>query len=417
MRRHPTLTLFVTACCLWFAVPCRAEPLSLSRCVELALTIAPSVEAATAQADLSAAEMREARAPLFPSLHTEIDYSQQPGYDPAITNRGLSAGQLLADYIVFDGGRRLAQLRAARYGAEAAAFGLAFARSEIVRDTKVAFFDLIRSREAEKELGQSASRLSRFAAIIDALVRSGRATANDALKIRVSVDDAELRLNDARQGRRRASIVLGSLIGEYGRDDLEINEPPEVTPPRTQDLSGNPALIALRREETGAEAAIEAAEAERYPTFSLALASGFLGVDPPRTINDRAGASYGGVLSMPIYQGGAIRARIDQARARQHQAASRVRQGEIELGRSLAESNSRYQQARNALEVLSRAIPSADDAFALAWSRFLGGGNITLLEVLDAYRQSEALRLGRIEQNFAARRAAAESAQLVGGSE
>ena len=65
----------------------------------------------------------------------------------------------------------------------------------------------------------------------------------------------------------------------------------------------------------------------------------------------------------------------------------------------------------------SRAQPNADDAFALTWTRFLGGGTATLLEVLDAYEQAETLRITRIQQDFAAREAVAEAALLYGATQ
>jgi hypothetical protein len=42
---------------------------------------------------------------------------------------------------------------------------------------------------------------------------------------------------------------------------------------------------------------------------------------------------------------------------------------------------------------------------------------ISLLEVLDAYEQAENLRISRIEQDFAAREAAAEGALLYGATQ
>jgi hypothetical protein len=53
----------------------------------------------------------------------------------------------------------------------------------------------------------------------------------------------------------------------------------------------------------------------------------------------------------------------------------------------------------------------------LTWTRFLGGGTATLLEVLDSYEHAEELRISRVQQDFAAREAAAEGALLYGATE
>ena len=97
----------------------RAETLTLDQAVQRALAFAPTVASAGAQSDLSAAMVREARAPLYPSLSAGSEYAQFPGYSIAITNGGLSDAMLTLNYTAFDFGRRMAAARAALYQSEA----------------------------------------------------------------------------------------------------------------------------------------------------------------------------------------------------------------------------------------------------------------------------------------------------------
>jgi len=105
----------------------------------------------------------------IPSVSGAGDYTQSPGYDQVITNRGQTLGQLVLDYTAFDGGRRNAQVRAARYAAEAATLGVAAARAQIVFDATVAYFDLLRARGQERTLDADLSRLGGYAKIVEAL--------------------------------------------------------------------------------------------------------------------------------------------------------------------------------------------------------------------------------------------------------
>jgi outer membrane protein TolC len=117
---------------------------------------------------------------------------------------------------------------------------------------------------------------------------------------------------------------------------------------------------------------------------------------------------------MPIFDGGLISAHIDEARARVAAAGAQVREVELQLRKQLGDAEPRYRQARDQLTLLTSAEPTAQDNFALTWTRFLGGGNVTLLEVLDAFQQVEQLRLARPDQTFAARQAAAQAALVLG---
>ena len=126
------------------------------------------------------------------------------------------------------------------------------------------------------------------------------------------------------------------------------------------------------------------------PTFKLALTSGFEGVDPPQTFADHLGASYDGAVTMPIFDGGLITSHIQQAQAAEHAAIANQKPDRTPTEarprrRVLQAIATRCRQLR----ILADSKATADDAFALDWTRFLGGGNVTMLEVLDAFQQAE----------------------------
>jgi len=411
---------FVAAilCCAGVLAPLialGASPLTLGDVINRALKFAPAAELAAAQRDLNAAKLLETRAPLYPTIFANADYNQSPGYDQVITNRGLTMGQLALGYTAYDGGRRAAQARAARYASQAAVLGLNAARSQIIFDATVAYFDLMHERELETELRANLGRLTRYTAIVESLERSGRAIANDILKIRAVRDSAELTLASTDEAAAHASLVLGSMIGEFDNSDLRVVENSRLPTPPTGDIRGNPAVKAAERQVQSARLLMEAARAERSPTFKIALTSGWEGVDPPKTFGHHLGASYDGALFVPIFQGGLVRSHIDEALAGRNAAIAQQRQIELELKRDLADALNHYRSANRRLEILARSQSTANDAFALDWTRFLGGGNVTLLEVTDAYQLAENLRLGRFDAEFAVRQAAAQ-AEFVSGA-
>ncbi|HJU10292.1 MAG TPA: TolC family protein [Candidatus Binataceae bacterium] len=391
-----------------------AKTITLDEAISRALKLAPALDSAVAQSDLNRARVDEARAPLFPSVAGNSEYYQPSGYDKTISNDGLTQAQLALTYTAFDGGRRLAQLRAAHYASQAAALGIAAAQAQIVFDTTIAYFDLLRQRDTETELNTSLSRLSKYVNLVEALRRSGRAIANDVLTLRVTRDATELSLASAHQTASEASVVLGSMIGDYDDTILIAAEVSGLTRPPNGDLTGNPAFKAAARQLQAAKLTVDAARAERYPNLNLALTTGWQGVNPPKTFGHHFGASYDGVLSVPIFQGGLVRSHIDQALAGQLAADSQQRAIELQVKRDLATARLRYDSAIGQLAILRRSQQSATDAFALAWTRFLGGGNVTVLEVTNAYQQAENLRIARLDQEFNARQAAAQVRMLLG---
>jgi outer membrane protein len=417
MGRYPHSALAVLALCALLLCPKPAwsgEVITLAQAINRALVVAPSLLSADADSELNAGKLNEARAALYPSLSSIGEYNQAPGYDQRISNRGLTLAQLTADYTVYDGGRRQAQVRAARYAAQAAQFGIQAAQAQIVFDTRVAYFDLLRSDAVVMEHAKRLKRLNTYAAIVDALEHSGSAIANDVLRVRTTRDQEQIALAAARDTRAHASIVLGSLMDIFGRTDLRVAQVAGLPPMPYGDIAQSPVLRSAERQVASAKAAVQAARAERYPTFRLALTSGFEGVDPPQTFNDHLGASYDGAVTMPLFDGGLITSHIQQAQAAEHAAIANQRQIELQLKRDIAGAAISYRNALKQLRILADSRATADDAFALDWSRFLGGGSVTLFEVLDAFQQAESLHLTRLDEEFIARQAAAQTALLLG---
>ena len=404
----------VAAAILSWASVATAATITLSDAIDRALRYAPSIDVAAAASDMSIAHVNEQRAPLFPTVGAGAEYYQAPGYNEVVTNRGLSAAMLTLDYTAWDWGRRQARLRAAEYVSEASRLGVAAARAQIVFDTSIAYFDLIRARGAQQDLQESLERLTRYVTTVERLEQSGRVITNDVLKFRTARDSTELALDAARGNLERATAALGILIGEPNQPDLEVEVPIGIAAKPAGDLAQSPVMQAAQRAIASAESQIEAAKAERLPTFQVAFTTGFVGVDPPTTIAHNFGGSYDGVMSVPVFDGGLISSHIDQAKAKEHSATAQARQTEYILRRRLADASLRYDQANRQIDILTRTQPTADDNFALTWTRFLGGGAVTMLEVLDAYQQAEQLRLQRHDQEFNAREAVAETNLLLG---
>jgi outer membrane protein TolC len=391
-----------------------AKAITLDEAIARALKLAPSLESAAAQSDLGRARIEEARAPLFPSIGSNGEYYQPSGYDKTISNGGLTQAQLALTYTAFDGGRRSAELRAARYNALAAALGVRAAQAQVVFETTAAYCDLLRENETHAELLTSLGRLARYVTVVEALQHSGRAIANDVLTLRMTRDATELSLAAARQAEKQASILLGSMVGDFGDTDLMAAEISGLALPPPGDYAQNPTYQAAVRQLQAAKLAVDAARAERLPTLNLTLTTGWQGINPPKTFGHHFGASYDGAVAVPIFQGGLVRSHIDQALASERAAVAQQKQIELQIRRDLAAANAGYQGALAQLAILRHSQQNASDAFALDWTRFLGGGNVTILEVTSAYQQAENLRVARYDQEFNANQAAAQARMILG---
>src|SRR5260370_37425415 len=201
-------------------------------------------------------------------------------------------------------------------------------------------------------------RLSRYVTTIQAVEKSGRMITNDVLKFRTARDSAELALDVARSNSERAGATLGVMIGEPNQPDLEIAEIPGIPPRPTGDLALSPVMQAAQRAIASADSQIVAAKAERLPTFQVAFTTGFVGIDPPKTIAHNFGGSYDGVVSLPIFDGGFIASHIDQAKPKAHSPTGQARLTEYPPRRRGAGRAVRSHGANRRLHIPPRAQPT-----------------------------------------------------------
>src|SRR5260370_39053663 len=87
--RRPLIAAVIVSGVLACASVAAAEPLTLPDAIERALRAAPAVDVAAASSDMSAAHVREQRAPLFPNIASGGEYYQAPVYVEVINNHAL----------------------------------------------------------------------------------------------------------------------------------------------------------------------------------------------------------------------------------------------------------------------------------------------------------------------------------------
>lgn len=143
---------------------------------------------------------------------------------------------------------------------------------------------------------------------------------------RTDVSQAESRLADSVSGRISAFGNLRSSLSYYqqvvGMRAGRISFPKMVLPiPGSLDESVamadnyNPAVLASKFFHDSAQKDIETAYGELLPTVSLVGSVGHT-VDPsPGTFNHQTSSAIGVSASIPLYQGGAVRSRVRQARS------------------------------------------------------------------------------------------------------
>ncbi len=243
----------------------------------------------------------------------------------------------------------------------------------------------------------------------------------DVTRTLVELQGQQQRLTALESDLRKQKLVLARLIGLPLDRELTLSEQLAFNPLPVPDAAGavqqafqkRQDLQAAESQVRAAEMVVSAARAERLPSASLTADYGVLGTSP---VSNHGVYSVVGSLNVPVYQGGRVKADVEQAQAALHQ-----RQAELADQRGHVE-----QDVRTALIELETAIGEvrlaennrgyATETLREARDRF-SAGVTTTVEVVQAQEQVASAESDYISALFAFDLARISLARAMGEAE
>ena len=243
---------------------------------------------------------------------------------------------------------------------------------------------------------------------------AGTVTRADAAQARAQLKAAEAQLVDARLQRAQVEHAIANLLG---RAPAEFSLAPGRLPERVPRIdAGVPAVLLERRPDVAeaeqqvvaANAAIGVAESAYFPLFSFAVSGGYAGNAFSRWFTSpNEFWALGPAAAMTLFQGGALIARTDQARAAWEAAVANYRQSVLQAFNDVEDALAAMRLLREEEVLQQEALAAARDAERMLLNQYKAGV-VTYVSVATA--QATALNDAvLVEQLRGARFAAAVS--------
>lgn len=259
-------------------------------------------------------------------------------------------------------GRLRAQRAAAEAGYAATALDYAFARQSLAATVATAWIQAIETRQLLALAEQSVDIYRTLLELVTTRRVAGKDSDLDVADTRAKLQSAQSEVEAAREAYGDARRALEVLLGRYPAAEIEVATfyPLLGTPPTTglpaSLLERRPDLVAAEREVIAAFRQEEAAKLALLPDFSLSLAGGRLG-DPVLSLLRlnpwMATAAVG--ASIPIYEGGALRAQVKIATAKEAQAVAHY-------GSAVLKAFHETESALANEQLLAKRVPLNQDA-------------------------------------------------------
>jgi NodT family efflux transporter outer membrane factor (OMF) lipoprotein len=374
----------------------------LSELIVRAVAANPSLEAAQARIDAARALRRESRAPFFPSFNA--DASRSVDQSSGATDNAANSGSRRTTNLVsvsasweldfFGGTRRAAEAADARL--DSVVESARALRLAVISETARAYVEL---RGVQKRIAITQRNIdlqSRTLGLIRDLLSAGEATEFDLTRAsgQLALTRSRLPDLDAEQSAtaHRLSVLLGELPGQLSEAVMQPQDLPELSSPipvgaRSELLRRRPDIRQAERALAAASAEIGVATADRFPRFFLLGDIGRVAASS-RDLDLGLANSYSltQLVSWPVFQGGALRARVEIREAETRQAAAKY---ESIVLNALADAESaliQYLRKLEARAALASAVSNSARSVELARALF-NAGEEDFLAVLNAERE------------------------------
>lgn len=372
-----------------------AHAIGLGDAAGLALQNDPRMRAAGDAVQASSAQVDVARAGYLPSATLSANtglsrYYLSPSLSSSIPINGPlnpTAASIQASQPLYTGGLNSANLAASKSQLEGSQQSEANTRQQLLLAAASAYLDVQRDRAVIDYASANVAALQQELSDTQKRYTAGEATRTDTSQAEARLAEAQANLKRSSAQEKVSEAGFLRVIG-VAPDTLGSNWPSPLVPATLDAALASagltPAVLAADAQRRSAEAQIEAARADYWPKLSLngsATAQGDSNVAADRykdwTVQLKA--------TLPLYSGGATRARVSAAQAQAAQAAANLDDARHAAIEAITQSWALLQ----ASDDLIRAYQADVSASTLALDdarKELQAGTRTTKDVLDAER-------------------------------
>ena len=400
--------------------------LSLQDAVAMATTENPEAFLAAAQQQGAKAEVQAARAALLPKIgasETFIDSTDpvfafgtrlrqgrfnandfslsQLNYPSATSDFTSTAG---ATWMLFDSGRTINQVRAARDTLAAAKQHGDATKQNLAYRVIRAYYRALLADQEKITTAAAVARAKSFSKEAHDRVETGMALPAEGMEADVDVSQRE---QQAAEAESNALLAYADLSGVLGGSSKQFTLVPPAGPPKPfvssldelqlQALKMRPDLAAARSGIVAAGESLRASHNAYGPQFST-----FANVEadnPHLTGGGNTNWTVGAKAEIKLFDGGERKSQVSIASAQREMAEANYKQAEIQAGLEVKQAYYALKTAERQYGISDEMLVKARETLRTSLDRY-SAGLVTITEVLAEQEQLRSIELNRVESLY-----------------
>jgi outer membrane protein len=405
------------------------RPVSLPEAVALAHQNSPSAIQAHGAIENAENAVSTTRFQLFPTLSASAGRSSGSGQtnDPTTgqivtrVNRTNYSDGLSASYTIFDGGKRIYDLRARRADLTAAEVAESATKFSLSLQVKQQYFAILAAREAEAAARLALDLANQQLDASSARVKAGAAIISDSLRSFVAVGNARLTVLTAENNVRNASLALTRIVGSTTPVTAETDSLAFVMTPVDSAAIVNLALSGPTVKQAEANlaasrAAVSSAKTSYLPTISTSYRYGGSGYDAGYGIgggNLLYSKSLNFSLSYSIWDGRNRSAAVDRAEVTVLNNEASLRDTKLVAQQNIQQQLATLRAAEERIRIQQLSVQAAQEDLRVQQQRYSLGSS-TQLEVTTSQNALNSARQALIQARLDYRTARAQIEAIIG---
>ncbi len=327
-----------------------------------------------------------------PDIHAPTKSIQTGGSMPRAANFSL-------EQPVFDGFKTLNATRAAETGVFAGRERLRLAEQRVLFNAVSAYMNVLRDTAALRLQENNVAVLTEQLRQTRERYLAGQITLTDIAQAEARLAAGQSLVGQARAALETSMGVYRQTIGDEPRK-LAPGNPVDGLLPKTREeveriaQAEHPVILAALHDADAADLEIKVIEADFMPRFSI-VGNVFTQTDMSGVYNRNVGASIGGRLNVPLYEGGMTSSQVREAKELAGQRKLDVDIARADLIALVRANWGALQAAKTQLTAAQAQIAAAERAL-YGVREEAKAGQRTTLDILNAQQELLAARIGLI---------------------
>ena len=407
-----------------------ARPISLPEAVQLAKQNSPQAISARNNINANEATVRTRWSAFLPTLSGSLSSSWGAGqvFDnkgDIVTRNNVTpwnwSRRISANWLIFDGGDRNFQLRAARANVDAAEANAVATEFSVAYSVSQQFYAALAARESRAAAVTALEEAQQNLRAANARIASGAATRSDSLRAIIAVGNQQLAVMTAENDLQNANAALTRLVGTPFT--VTASQSDSVLTPVTVDstelarlLDTSPAIRSAEASVAAAGASVRSSRTDYWPSLTTSygltnnIADTSFNFWQSRTLQNK---SFSLSMSVPIFNGLGREETVQRAKITEMNARASLRDAQLLAQQQLVQYLGQLRLAQARIAIQQASLEAAQEDLRVQQQRYSLGAS-TQLELLTTQTQLNSARYNLVNARYQVRIAKAQLEQLIG---